>query len=95
MQLAYQLYPLVSSELLIACLELAIEARKVDMRASPYDVAEFEGCETVIAVESEVGRLLYIREQEKLAKKGYHLRQDLINAYLQVMQIIRDVNEVI
>ena len=40
---AYVLYPLVSSDLLLDALRLAIRARKIDMRASPYDVARFEG----------------------------------------------------
>ena len=35
---AYKLGPLVDSELLIDCLELAADARELDMRASPYDL---------------------------------------------------------
>lgn len=41
---AYQLYPFVSSDLLRDCLELAITARKLDMRASPYDVSHVADC---------------------------------------------------
>lgn len=41
---AYQLYPFVSSDLLRDCLELAVTARKVDMRASPYDVSHVPDC---------------------------------------------------
>lgn len=39
---AYQLYPFVSSELLRDCLKIAVIARKIDMRASPYDVSGFQ-----------------------------------------------------
>ena len=39
---AYQLYPFVSSDLLRECLVLAIKARKIDMRASPYDVSSID-----------------------------------------------------
>lgn len=41
---AYQLYPFISSELLRDCLILAIKARKIDMRASPYDVSGVKEC---------------------------------------------------
>ena len=34
----YKLGPLVGSELLLDCLELAADARHLDMRASPYDL---------------------------------------------------------
>lgn len=41
---AYQLYPFVSSDLLRECLVLAVTARKIDMRASPYDVSVVPDC---------------------------------------------------
>jgi hypothetical protein len=34
----YKLNPLIDSELLLDCLELAAAAREIDMRASPYDL---------------------------------------------------------
>lgn len=37
----YKLGPLVESELLIDCLALAADARALDMRASPYDLAGY------------------------------------------------------
>ena len=45
---AYQLYPFLSSDLLRDCLTLAVTARKIDMRASPYDVSGVEGCSGVL-----------------------------------------------
>lgn len=38
---SYKLSPLIESELLLDCLELAAAAREIDMRASPYDL---RGC---------------------------------------------------
>ena len=35
---SYKLSPLIDSELLLDCLELAAAAREIDMRASPYDL---------------------------------------------------------
>jgi hypothetical protein len=82
---AYTLYPLISSALLINALEVAIEARKIDLRASPYDVSEFEGCETPICVETQQGRKLYIEEQERIAIMGAPVRRKLLAVYDEVI----------
>jgi hypothetical protein len=37
----YKLGPLIDSELLLDCLELAAAAREIDMRASPYDLSGY------------------------------------------------------
>ena len=39
----YKLGPLIESELLMDCLELAADARELDMRASPYDLSATTG----------------------------------------------------
>ena len=38
---AFKLGPLVESELVMDCLELAADARALDMRASPYDLRDY------------------------------------------------------
>ncbi|WP_123029255.1 3-methyladenine DNA glycosylase [Mycolicibacterium stellerae] len=68
----YKLGPLVESELLIGCLELAADARALDMRASPYDLTGY-GFEP-IAVETPAGRALYVREQQEVAARAAPLR---------------------
>jgi hypothetical protein len=37
----YKLGPLIESDVLADCLELAADARELDMRASPYDLADY------------------------------------------------------
>eukprot|EP00612_Vaucheria_litorea_P003469 CAMPEP_0171466950 /NCGR_PEP_ID=MMETSP0945-20130129/9627_1 /TAXON_ID=109269 /ORGANISM="Vaucheria litorea, Strain CCMP2940" /LENGTH=43 /DNA_ID= /DNA_START= /DNA_END= /DNA_ORIENTATION= len=37
---AYQLKSLISSDLLVDCVEIALKARCIDMRASPYDLSK-------------------------------------------------------
>eukprot|EP01041_Mallomonas_annulata_P005090 gene5090-10186_t len=78
---AYQAYPLISSRLLLKTLKLAIKARIIDMRASPYDVSQYTECNPHIEVEVEAGRKVYIHEQEKLASQGYDIRRELIEEY--------------
>ncbi len=72
---AYKLGPLVESELLVDCLELAADARELDMRASPYDLRDY-GFEP-IAIETPAGRAEYIRAQQSIAERAAPLRATL------------------
>jgi hypothetical protein len=78
---AYQLYPFVSSDMLAECLSIALIARKIDMRASPYDVSSFDGCEEPLYVETNEGKLAYIKEQQQLYKLSFPARQELLSIY--------------
>ena len=55
---ACKLTPLVASDLVMDCLELAADARVLDMRASPYDLRGYGF--GVIAIETPAGRAEYI-----------------------------------
>ncbi|MDO3638092.1 3-methyladenine DNA glycosylase [Mycolicibacterium arseniciresistens] len=72
---AYKLGPLVSSELVMDCLELAADARELDMRASPYDLSGY-GFDP-IAVETPAGRAEYVRAQQEIAERAAPLRATL------------------
>ena len=74
----YKLGPLVDSDLLLSCLDLAAEARALDMQASPYDLREF-GFEP-IAVEEPAGRAEYVRRQGLVAQRAAPLRATLLAA---------------
>lgn len=71
-----KLSPLVSGEVLADCFELALDARSLDMRASPYDLASY-GYEPV-RIETPEGRAQYVREQSEIARRGEHLRATLV-----------------
>lgn len=71
-----KLGPLVNSDLLADCLELAAAARELDMAASPYDLRDFGYAP--IAVETAAGRAEYVRHQQALAKRAAPLRQNLL-----------------
>ncbi len=73
---SYKLGPLVDSELLLACLELAADARALDMQASPYDLREF-GFEPV-TVEEPAGRAEYVRRQGLVTQRAAPLRAALL-----------------
>ncbi len=73
---AYKLGPLVPSDLVMDCLEVAAEARELDMRASPYDLAGY-GLDPV-AVEEPAGRAEYVRRQGLVARRTAPLRAALL-----------------
>ncbi|MFD4071533.1 3-methyladenine DNA glycosylase [Nocardia ignorata] len=68
----FKLAPLIPSDLLLDCFELACTARELDMRASPYDLREF-GYEPV-RVETPNGRAEYVRAQAAVAESADSLR---------------------
>ncbi|MGE2717226.1 3-methyladenine DNA glycosylase [Mycolicibacterium litorale] len=72
---AYKLAPLVASDLVMDCLELAADARLLDMRASPYDLRGY-GFDP-IAVETPAGRAEYVRTQQEIADRAAPLRATL------------------
>ncbi len=72
---AYKLAPLVASDLVMDCLELAADARVLDMRASPYDLGGY-GFDA-IAIETPAGRAEYVRAQQDIAERAAPLRARL------------------
>jgi hypothetical protein len=69
--------PHVPGELVLDCFELAVHAREVDMRASPYDVSAFGYAP--IAIETPEGRQEYAREQRLIAERAQVLRAALVS----------------
>jgi hypothetical protein len=72
----YKLSPLIDSDLLLDCLELAAAAREVDMRASPYDLRSYGYAP--IAIEHPAGRAEYVRCQKAIARHAEPLRAALV-----------------
>jgi hypothetical protein len=73
---SYKLSPLIDSETLLDCLELAAAAREIDMRASPYDLSGYGY--PPIAVEDAAGRAEYVRCQKAIAARAEPLRAALL-----------------
>ncbi|MEE4024620.1 3-methyladenine DNA glycosylase [Gordonia sp. PKS22-38] len=88
----FSLAPLVESELTIACFELALRARELDMRASPYDLRDL-GYQSV-PIETAAGRAQYVREQSAIAADGESLRSAVADRCAQLLeQVPRDARE--
>ena len=73
-----KLSPAVPSELTLACFELAVEVRRLDMQASPYDVSGF-GLEAV-RIETPEGKKEYAARQRDFSARGELLRRRILEA---------------
>lgn len=76
-KIAYKLTPLIPSELVGDCFELARDIRELDMRAGPYDLADL-GVEPV-KIETDEGRRVYVAEQRAFAERASTLRARLLD----------------
>ena len=73
---AYRLTPLVCSDLVADCFELARDIRVLDMRASPYDLRGLGY--SPVAVETPAGKAEYVAAQRAFAERGAPLRARLV-----------------
>ena len=75
---AFRLSPMVPSDLVADCFELAWDIRGLDMRASPYDLADL-GLDPV-RIETAEGKRTYADAQAAFAERGAPLRARLVEA---------------
>lgn len=73
---AYKLFPWTSSDLIADAFELAVFARDVDMRASPYDLSDLGYAP--IPIETDAGRRQYIELQLEIHQKSIPIRKALL-----------------
>ncbi len=79
---ALALSPMVGSELLLTCFELARDLRALDMRGAPYDLRSL-GYEP-IPVETPAGRAEFARQQQLLASRASVVRSRLLTELKRV-----------
>jgi hypothetical protein len=87
---AFKLYPWISSDLILEAFELALEARTIDMKASPYDLVEY-GLDP-IKIETDAGRIEYKKLQEAIFEKGKPVREKIIRNLETLMNSIEISN---
>jgi hypothetical protein len=73
---AYRLSPLVCSDLVADCFELARDIRVLDMRASPYDLTGLGYAP--VPVETPGGKAEYVAAQRVFAQRAAPLRERLV-----------------
>ena len=73
---AFRLTPMICSDLVADCFELARDIRVLDMRAAPYDLSGL-GFDPV-AIETPQGKQEYADAQRRFVERGAPLRERLI-----------------
>ncbi len=82
---AVKLAPAVPSSLQLEAFALALEVRRVDMQASPYDVSSY-GLDA-IAVETPQGKREYADRQRDFAARGADLRARIVAAIVNLREL--------
>ena len=88
---AFRLSPMVPSELVADCFELARDIRVLDMRAAPYDLTDL-GFEP-LRIETPEGKQEYAAAQRDFAERGQDLRGRLLGL-LTPLTVRENVNAV-
>ena len=87
---AFRLTPLIASELVADCFELAWDIRELDMRASPYDFGDL-GLDPV-RIETAEGKQAYVAAQRAFAERGAPLRGRLIEECGRLLDAAQHAN---
>ncbi len=76
---AFRLTPMISSDLVADCFELAWDIRVLDMRAAPYDLSKLDdGTFEPVRIETAEGKAEYVEAQRAFAERGAPLRARLV-----------------
>jgi hypothetical protein len=82
----YKIAPYCPSDLMADAFELAVAAREVDMRASPYDLSEYGF--SAIQIETREGREEYIELQRVLSVRSEPIRDRLLGVYSELLSVV-------
>jgi hypothetical protein len=83
---AFRLTPMICSDLVADCFELARDIRELDMRAAPYDLADL-GYEPV-RIETAAGKQEYAAAQRGFAERGAPLRARLVDECARLLAVV-------
>lgn len=80
---SFKLFPWISSEIIRKAFLLAVHTRRIDMKASPYDLRS-RGLEP-IKIETEAGRLEYVKHQKEIHQRSQPVRAQLLGVYQKLI----------
>ncbi|CAN5676409.1 hypothetical protein BH11ACT8_BH11ACT8_30690 [soil metagenome] len=85
---AFRLTPMISSDLVADCFDLARDIRVLDMRAAPYDFADLDdGAFAPVPIETPEGKREYAAAQAAFAERGAPLRARLISECARLLAV--------
>ncbi len=85
----YKAMPWISSDTLWECFLLAKDTRQLDMRASPYDLSQYQL--KPVKIETKQGREEYENLQRELSNRAAPIRKNLINKLDEVLNIAEGI----
>jgi hypothetical protein len=80
---AFKLFPWIGSETIRKTFFLAVDTRRLDMKASPYDLRD-RGLQP-IKIETKEGRLEYAKLQKEIYRRSLPIREQLIEEYKRLV----------
>ncbi len=83
---AFKLYPWISGNTIREAFKLAVNARFIDMQASPYDLTSL-GLKP-IKIETREGRMEYLNKQKEVYRKSEPIRDKLIEEYRYLAEVL-------
>ena len=84
---AFAIAPYSASEVVADAFELAVAARELDMRASPYDLRELGFAP--IRIETREGREEYVAGQRELYERGRGVRVKVLGEYRRLLYLVQ------
>jgi len=82
---AYKIAPYCPSDVIADAFELALAAREIDMRASPYDLSKYGFAP--LKIETRAGREEYVERQRALADQAGPVRERVRDVYRQLLAV--------
>jgi hypothetical protein len=88
LKMTLRLQPFVDPSLLRSVLDVALESRKLDVAASPYDATAYGV--GVVPIETAEGRWEYRKQQVELMERADPVRRQLLRAYDLLLSLAFD-----
>jgi hypothetical protein len=88
LKIGLRLQPFCDSQLMQKILQLSMDARRLDVAASPYDATDY-GID-IVPIETKEGRAIYRKEQRQLMERAEPIRRELLASYDLLLKMAFD-----
>jgi hypothetical protein len=92
LKIGLRLQPFCDAALMRRILQLSMDARRLDVAASPYDATAYGV--GIVAIETKHGRAQYRRQQRELMERAEPIRRELLDAYNLFLRLAFDEDPV-
>jgi hypothetical protein len=93
LKIGLRLQPFCDAGLMRRILQLSMDARRLDVAASPYDATAYGV--GIVPIETKAGRAQYRKEQRELMERAEPIRRELVDAYNLFLKLAFDDDPVL